>query len=125
MSCCNTRHAPIALTSFRSLSVGATAVEVSASPRKVHRLNLINRHSATVYVKLYDKAAASVDAASDVPAHVFVLAASPGTQVLLTPESLFPFSTAVSVRCVTGAADNDTTAPATLPMIEVGHAAMP
>lgn len=108
------------LSLFRSLLVDSTAVAVKASAGNVYGLNITNRHSAAIAVKLYNKAAAGVNPASDVPQHVFLVQAN-GSLVLRGADLPFSFATAIAVRCVTELTDTGTTAPATLPIIELDY----
>lgn len=105
---------------FRSVTVDSTAQAVKASAGNLYGINIANPHSAAIYVKLYDKAAASVNPASDVPVlTLMVPATSPYTlRGLDLPVS---FATAIAVRAVTNAGDTGTTAPATLPIIELEY----
>ena len=53
------------LSLFRDLTVNSTAVAVKGSAGNVFGINITNRHSAAIAVKLYNKAAASVNPAAD------------------------------------------------------------
>lgn len=104
------------LTKTRILNANSTARAVSAVPGNLYKVSITNGHSAVIYVKFYDIAAATVNPASDVPVENIAVPAT-STFVLAgfdVPES---FSTACSVRCVTDFGDTGTTAPATLPII--------
>lgn len=104
---------------FRSLTVNSTAQAVKASTGNVYGWNINNEHVATIYVKIYNIAAASVNPASDVPVRTIKVPAGGVAGVENNGAIQNNCSTAISVRCVTGSADNDTTAPATLPIIEI------
>ena len=92
-----------------TLAGDATAAVVKGSGGVVLGWHIHNTTGAAVYVKLYNKAAASVDAASDVPALVVGVAA--GASSLLTLPNGIRFSTAIAVRVVTGIGHTDATAP--------------
>lgn len=105
-------------TQFRSLTVNSTAVAVKGSAGNIYGWNIINLHSATIYIKLYNIAAASVNPASDVPTRTLMVPAN-GSIVEKSNSSWGYYSTAISVRAVTDSGDTGTTAPATLPIIEL------
>lgn len=117
----NVRQAPLTLSEFRSFTVGATAETVRDTPGVIHGVNVINLHSAAVFVKLYNKDGATQ---ADTPAHTWYLPAG-GAVLLFGTDPVLRFNTAISVRCVTGSADNDTTAPGTKPLIELHHKTTP
>ena len=102
-------------TSVRTIVADTDAVAVSAAPANLVFINITNRHSAVVYCRFYNIAAASVNPASSTP--ILTLAVQP--TATLTLHLLKRFSTAISVRAVTGVAETDTTDPATLPVIDL------
>jgi hypothetical protein len=101
---------------FYSKAVSTTAVAVSAAPADLYGWTIINPHSAAIYVKIYNIAAASVNPASDVPHRILYLAANSmiHTDPICIQEG---FTTAISVRVTTDLADTGTTAAATLPLM--------
>lgn len=107
------------LSRWRSTTVNTTSQQVKATPGNLYGINIQNLHSATVFVKFYNLA--TVNPAVDAPILTLQVAATPGA---ITQRSLtlpIAFGTALSVRAVTGAADTDTTNPATLPIIELEY----
>lgn len=103
---------------FRSLTVNNTAVAIKASSGSVLGWNVINLHSSTIYIKIYNIAAASVNPASDVPTRTLMVPAN--GSIFLEPHCIVGnYSTAISVRAVTDTTDTGTTSPATLPIIEI------
>lgn len=108
------------LSNFRSLTLDSTAQAVKASAGELWGYNIINLNAADIYVKFYNVAAASVNPASDVPIKtLFVPQLS--TVFQDTKSRLDVFSTAIAVRAVTGSGDTNTTAPSTLPIIEIKY----
>jgi len=105
-------------SNFRSLTVNSTAQAVKGSNGNLHGWNIINLHSSPIYVKIYDIIAASVNPASDVPVRTIMVPSS-GSVVFLSNTPINCNSTAISVRAVTDVSDTGTTAPATLPIIEL------
>ena len=97
-------------------------MEVRPGPGEIYGLNFINLHSAVIYVKLYNLAAASVNPASSVPVHTFLVPAT-SAFVLRGGDARFTFSTSISVRAVTESGDTGTTAAGTLPILEIDHQA--
>lgn len=61
---------------FRSLTVDSAAQAIKASSGNLYGWNIINLHTAPIYVKIYNKAAASVNPASDTPVRTLLVAAS-------------------------------------------------
>lgn len=110
------------LTSFRNVSsVNSTAVAVKASAGNLWGFNIINLHTVDIFVKFYNVAAASVNPASDVP--VLTLQVPASGAVFQQPDCrLHAFSTAIAVRAVTGSGDTNTTAPGTVPIVELKYA---
>jgi len=99
------------------LTANSTAVVIKAGAGSIYGWNLNNTSATIIYVKIYDKAAASVNPASDVPIKTLEIAAN--GSVYQEPNSIqVTAGTALSARAVTGYADTDTTAPATLPILE-------
>lgn len=112
----------VALTNFRSLAVSSAAVAVKASAGSLYGFNIINLNALDIYVKIYNVAAASVNPASDVPIKTLFVPAN--GVVFIEPKSipLDVFSTAISVRSVTGSGDTSTVVAAVLPIIELKYA---
>lgn len=108
-------------TQQRILTANSTAVAIKASSGNLYAWNIINGHSAVVYVKFYNVAAASVNAASSIPILTVAVAASGGMVSVRGSDLPKFFSTAISVRAVTDFGDTGTTAPGTLPIIEVEY----
>jgi hypothetical protein len=104
---------------FRTLAANSTAVAVKATSGNVYGWNIINFSATVIYVKIYDKAAASVNPAADIP--LWVIEVPVGSVVDRAPTAL-PCAAAISVRAVTGGGDTDTTAPGTLPLIQFNYA---
>jgi hypothetical protein len=115
-----TQLVPYTLTRFRSLTVDSAAQAVKGTPGKLYGWNIVNLHSSAIYVKFYNEAAATVNPATAVPIKTLMVPAL-GT-VYQAPECRqTSFATALSVRAVTGSGDTNTTAPTTLPIIEIEY----
>jgi hypothetical protein len=110
-----------ALTSFRNnSSVNSTAVEVKASAGQLWGFNIINLDTVDIFVKFYNVAAGSVNPASDVPALVYQVPAS--GSIFQEPSCrIHAFATAIAVRAVTGSGDTNTTAPGSLPIVQLKY----
>jgi hypothetical protein len=110
-----------AQSSFRNVSsVNSTAVAVKASAGELWGFNIINLHTADIFVKLYNVAAGSVNPASDVP--VVTLQVPALGSVFCEPRCIVhDFATAIAVRAVTGSGDTNTTAPGTVPIVELKY----
>ena len=110
-----------AATRFRSLTVNSTAQAIKASAGNLYGWNIVNLTGGIIYVKIYNIAAGSVNPASDAPIKTLQIPAN--GSVYAEPNCIKAgCSTAISVRAVTGSGDTDTTAPGTLPIIEIDYA---
>jgi hypothetical protein len=102
---------------YRNTALTNAAVQVKASGGSVMGWNFININSVTVYVKFYNLATGVTVGTSP----VLITQAVPGGStsnpgINFLEASLIPqevFSTGISIACVTGLADNSTTAPTT------------
>lgn len=109
------------MPNFRSITVTNTSTNISAIGADVIGANIVNRHSAIVYVKFYNSTVATFQ---DTPVFVIPVAASGGqffTKRNAASEYLFSTTLGMCVRVVTGSADNDNTAAATLPIINIEY----
>jgi hypothetical protein len=104
---------------IRITNANSTAQTVKSSGGNIYNLNLVNLDAtpSIIYVKFYNKTGAT---SSDTPFLTIPVASGVGQMVNI--RNIIPFDTACSVRCVTGSADNNTTAPATSPIIEIRYA---
>ena len=116
----STATATGALTHFRSLTVSSTAEAVKASAGNLYKWRILNLTAGTIYVKIYNIAAASVNPAVDVP--IITLPLGGTSSVVESMVNPSRFGTAISIRCVTGVGDTNTTSPATSPIIELEYA---
>ena len=104
-------------TRVRSLTTNSTATVLKATPGNLYGWNIVSNNAAIIYVKIYNKAAASVNPASDVPIKTLMVPAN--GSVYQEPNCIqCSADTALSFRAVTDFGDTGTTAPATLPIIE-------
>lgn len=106
-----------AVSYIRITNANDTGRIVKASAGNLYGYGLTNLTAGTIFVKFYNKATAPT--AADTPVLIVMVPAS--QSVLVTPNNgiIRSFSAGISVRAVTGAADADTTSPATAPIIEV------
>lgn len=106
-------------TTFRSLTqTNGTGVSVKASTGNLYGWNIINLHSATIYLKFYNVASPT---SASTP--VLTLPIVANGNIYQEPNCIqHNFSSVIAIRCVTGSADNDDTAAATLPIIELKYA---
>lgn len=104
------------MANFRSTTVTNTSTNVSLLGVAVKRLNIVNQHSAAIFVKFYNQTIATFQ---DTPAYTQQVAATSSVTVLGNP--VFDCPTAMCVRVVTNSADNGNTAAATLPIIEIQY----
>ena len=104
------------VTKVRSLVVSNTGLVASAVACNLYSWSITNGNSAVIYVKFYDKATAAT--AADVPEMTLAVQAT-STSIIRGWDMPESFSAGLSVRAVTVFADNGTTNPATLPIVEL------
>lgn len=103
---------------YRNTALSNTKQEVSASGVTLLGWNLINLNTVTVYVKLYDAAAASVTIGTTTPVYTLAVPPGDGTNPGIFFQELSNHlqeltANGLTIACVTGLADNSTAAPAT------------
>lgn len=103
---------------FRSTTITNTSTTVSSTGVNVKSINIVNRHSAVIYVKFYDQDVATFQ---DTPIKTLSVAASGGTYSNIDNVFKFGTSDGLCIRVTTGATDSDNTAAATLPIIELEY----
>lgn len=115
---------PVSLTSelgyvmFRNTGLTNSPQAIKTTPGFIMGWNFINVNTVPVYVKFYNSTVANTTVATSTP--LLTLFVPPGTTgvpgVFFQEAGLVPqevFSTAITIACVTGLADNNSTAPAT------------
>lgn len=108
------------MATFRSITVTNTSTNIKTTGGDVRQLNIVNKHSAAIFVRFYDSPVATFQ---DTPVKTFQVAAN-NIFTLLASESAFPLlstSAGLCVRVVTDAGDNGNTAAGTLPVIEIDY----
>lgn len=93
---------------FRSLSVTATKAEVSATPAQIYGWSIRNSGAAAVFLKIYNAPAASVTVGTTTPVMTIPISIASARDVAW-PQGI-EFTSGITIACVTGVADNDTTA---------------
>ena len=105
------------MINLRTQLATTTSVNLTQKGADVISMNLVNRHSAAIFVKFYDSVIATFQ---DTPLKTYEVKANDSFTV---PSVSFPHvfssSNGLCVRAVTGATDGDNTAPGTLPIIEI------
>ena len=103
---------------YRNTALSNTAVAVKASAGSVMGWNFINPNTVPAYVKFFNLASGSVTVGTSAVVLTLIVppgdGTTPGSRTLAP--SLIPFetfSTAISMACVTGLADNNNSAPST------------
>ena len=81
-------------------------LDIKAGPATLYGIEVANSHGAAVYVKLYDARAAT---GATVP-HMILMLVNGTTRTFMTTDGI-PFTTAISVRCVTESGTGGTTTP--------------
>jgi hypothetical protein len=106
------------LLTYRNTALTNAAVAVKASAGSIRGWNFINVNTVAVYVKFYDIASASVTVGVSTIIRTVAIPAGSATNPAIffleaQPTSQEDFTTAISIACVTGLADNSSTAPST------------
>lgn len=96
------------LTIYRNLDCDETGVNIKGSAGQVYGWYIFNAAAATRYVKLYNASSAPT-VGSDTPVMTFGVPAGAGANVEFN--NGIAFGTGIGIGCVTGVADNNTTAP--------------
>lgn len=106
------------MATFRSTTVTSTSTLVNKGSTRVTIANIVNRHSAAIFVKFYNQTIATFQ---DTPIRVIQAGANATVQVDLAGKVVIDAPTALCIRVTTGVNDNDNTAAATLPIIELTY----
>jgi hypothetical protein len=104
---------------YRSTTITNTGTNVTTRPAELQAVNIVNRHSAVIYVKFYNQTVATFQ---DTPRFTLTVAASGGLLNIsrnYLQEKSFPAG--MTIRVTTDATDNGNTAAATLPIIELEY----
>ena len=109
----------LGLLNSRNTALTNTASQIKTTAGQTRGWNLINPNTIAVYVKLYDALATNVVVGTTVVVRTLAVPAGGVFFLEAQPVSQDDFLTAISIACVTGLADNNTTAP-TIPI----HAAV-
>lgn len=111
---------------FRSIDIDESEEEVKATAGQLFSIAAFNTTAAPLYLKFYNLTAANTTVGTSTPVLTFVVpgnADSDGAGFVWNNEIGFAFSTAISVACTTGVADNDSGAPgANACIINLGYA---
>jgi hypothetical protein len=110
-----TPHTSGGYDTFRSLDLDETEEAVKASAGQVFGWYFYNDGAAECYVKLYNATTANVTVGSTTPTHTIPVPA--GSAANCEFVGGIQFDTAITAAATTGAADNDTTAPAASQLI--------
>lgn len=102
------------MAKFRSAAVTTSSTNIKTSGADVSAVNIVNGHSAVIYVKFYNSTVATFQ---DTPTKVIAVPATSSVSFL----EKFGTDTGLCVRVTTVFADSGNTAAATLPIIEVDY----
>lgn len=102
-------------TIFRSIDIDESEEEVKATAGTLYWLHAMNQTASKRYLKFYNATAANVTVGSTTPVMTFVIPTMGDTNgagfVMEFGAGGVSFSTAITVACTTGLADNDSGAP--------------
>lgn len=102
---------------YRNTALSSTDVEAlvaSAAGLYIRGFNIINPNTSDVYVKFYDATAANTTVGTTTPILTLFVPANGSVFEPYNKDNIVAFfSTAITLACVTGLADNNTTAPST------------
>lgn len=106
------------MSRFRNITVTNTSTLIKNKGGDLNSYHIVNRHNAAIFVKLYDLPVATFQ---DTPIDVIQVGANASVTVGNISTIQHSFSTALSIRVVTEAADNGNTAAGTLPIIQIEY----
>lgn len=106
------------MADFRSAAVTSTGTNVTNRPAELYAINIVNLHNAAIFVKFYNLVNPSFQ---NTPSLTLQIGANSTLNILEGRESLKSFPLGLSLRVVTGGTDNNNTAAATLPVIELKY----
>ena len=102
-------------TIYKNIDVDESEDQVSAVACTLYTLHAMNMKATVLYLKLYDALAANVTVGTTVPDMTFPLPTPGSTNgqgfCLSFGTQGAAFTTALTIACTTGVADNDTGAP--------------
>lgn len=105
---------------FRETALSSTPVSVTTTGKKIIGWNLINSTDTDAYVKIYDAQSGGVIVGNTVPKKILL---APGYGTAFQNASFNNIQmealTAITIVCVTGLADNSTTAPSSGIYVEI------
>jgi hypothetical protein len=104
------------LSTVRTISANNTAVTIKNAAGNIYGFRVTNKSASVIFVKIYNVAGATP---ANTPVMTITVPSGDGSWNGDSFDVGRYFNTAISVRCVTGTADNDTTSPATAPIIEL------
>lgn len=111
---------------FRSIDLDETQEQVKGSAGQVYWIHAMNLKASKLYLKFYNATSASVTVGTTTPVATFALPTpgdTNGAGFTLSIPNGIAFSTAITVACTTGLADNDTGAPgANECIVHIGYA---
>lgn len=107
--------------SIRSRTISNSPTSIKASAGNLYGWNLINTSADACYLKFYDTASGSVTVGTTAIVHQVTIPAGVGSNVFLSKDNLaiMNFATAITVAITKLDADNDITAPTSLPIIQI------
>lgn len=106
------------MPTFRSTTTTNTGTNVSTAKVELHGINIVNRHSAVIYVRFYNQTVATFQ---DTPTLTIPVQA---TNFVNIPKNLISqksFPSGLTIRVVTDTVESGNTAAATLPEIVLDY----
>ena len=113
-------------TLYKNIDVDESEDQIKASAGQVYWLHAVNLSGSPLFLKFYNATAASVTVGTTVPDLTFPIPTqgdTNGAGFTISMANGIAFSTAITVACTTGVADNDSGAPgANACVINLGYA---
>ena len=113
------------LSIFRSIDIDETEEAVKASAGQLYDVEAFNTTAAPLFLKFYNATVATVEVGTTTPVKTLLVpgnADSDGAGFISNSFHGQAFSTAITVACTTGVADNDTGPPgANACIVNVGY----
>ncbi len=105
----------VGCTKYKNIDVDESEDQIKATSGVIYWIHAINLSASVLYLKFYDATAANVTVGTTVPDLTFAIPTqgdTNGAGFTLPNLKGTTFSTAITVACTTGVADNDSGAPA-------------
>lgn len=109
---------------YRNTSVSSVKTLLSANGGYIYGYHIINPNAIPVYLKFYQEAFASVVIGTTIPIFVVQIPASGNVLVPADTRAQFQLTINMTIACLTGIQDSDTTGPGVGVFVQIIHSAL-